>query len=50
LLLGEGLERLRAFESRIEAVTPEAIRETAATYFDRNRLVEGIVRGSGGGR
>jgi zinc protease len=50
LLLGEGLERLRAFESRIEAVTPEAIRETAATYFDRRRLVEGIVRGSGGGR
>lgn len=50
LLLEGGLERLRTFESRIEAVTPGAIRETAAKYFDAARLVEGVVRGSGGGR
>ncbi len=47
LLLGEGLERIRAFESRIQAVTPAAIRAAARRYFDRDLLVEGIVRGAG---
>jgi zinc protease len=50
LLLGEGLERLRAFETRINGVTPAAIRTAAARTFDRSRVIEGVVRGSGGGR
>jgi zinc protease len=45
LLLGPGLVELREFEERIRAVTPVAIRDTFARYFDPNRLVEGIVRG-----
>ena len=43
----EGLERIRAFESRIQAVTPDAILAAARRYFHRELLVEGIVRGAG---
>lgn len=50
LLLGAGIRELREFEDRIRAVTPVQIREAAAHYFDPNRLVEGIVRGTGGER
>jgi zinc protease len=50
LLIGPGLSELRDFESRIRAVTPERIREVAAKYFDENRLVEAIVRGTGAAR
>jgi len=48
LLLGRGLVELREFEDRIRAVTPVAIRDAVQRYFDPNRLVEGIVRGTGG--
>jgi zinc protease len=50
LLLGEGLAELREFEHRIRAVTPARIRTAAAQWLTPDRLVEGIVRGTGGGR
>lgn len=46
LLLDEGLERIRCFEQRINAVTPDSAQAAAAHYLDPARLVEGIVRGS----
>jgi zinc protease len=50
LLLGEGLAELREFEPRIRAVTAERIRAAAACWLAPDRLIEGIVRGTGGGR
>ena len=50
LILGRGAEELREFEARIRAVTAEAVRDAANRYFDPARLVQGIVRGTGGGR
>jgi len=50
LLLGRGAEELRDYEQRIRSVTPERIREVAAKWLDRSRLVQGIVRGTGGSR
>jgi zinc protease len=50
LLLGEGIAELREHEERIRAVTGERIRAAAARWLTPDRLVEGIVRGSGGGR
>jgi zinc protease len=50
LLLGNGLVDLREFEARIRAVTPIQIREVVQRWLDRDRLVEGIVRGTGSGR
>jgi zinc protease len=47
-LLGTGLEELDAFEERVRAVTPRAIRELAERHFDPDRVVEGIVRGTAG--
>ncbi|HEX6938976.1 MAG TPA: pitrilysin family protein [Longimicrobiales bacterium] len=49
LLLGHGLAEIRTFEERIREVTPVGIREAMRRYYDPNRLVEGIVRGKGGG-
>ena len=50
LLLGTGIREIREYEDRIRAVTPVRIREVVQRHFDPGRLVEGIVRGSGGGR
>ncbi len=50
LLLGNGLAELREHEARIRAVTPESILEATRRWLDPERVVEGIVRGSGGGR
>jgi zinc protease len=50
LLLGRGLEELRDYEERIRGVTPERIRDVAAKWLDRSRLVQGIVRGTGRSR
>lgn len=50
LLLGDGLAELREFEERIRAVTVEDVRSFVERRFDPDRLVEGIVRGTGGGR
>ncbi len=48
LLIGRGLAELREFEERVRAVTPEQLRAAAQRYFDEDRLVEAVVRGSGG--
>ncbi len=50
LMFGSGLREIREFEARVSAVTPERIRDAAAHWFDRTRIVEGIVRGTGGAR
>lgn len=50
LILGTGMVELREFEERIREVTPIAVRETVRRYFDPNRLVVGIVRGTGAAR
>jgi zinc protease len=50
LLLGEGLHEIREYEDRIRAITPEAIQHAVTLFFDPQRLVTGVVRGSGGGR
>src|SRR5688572_1889928 len=44
-LIGEGMAEIVEFEERIMAVTPEAIQSAARTWFDPERMVEGIVRG-----
>ena len=45
-LFGE-LSELEQYERRIRAVTPAAMQRVALEYFDPNRRVEGIVRGTG---
>jgi zinc protease len=50
LLLGDGLRELREFEERVRGVTPQYLRDLVQRYFDPDRLVEGVVRGTGGGR
>ena len=50
LLLGRGMSELRDFVERVEAVTPEQLREAAQRYFDEDRLVEAVVRGTGARR
>ncbi len=50
LLLGRGLEDLRVYEAEIRAVDAEAVRSAARRFLDPDRLVEGAVRGRGGGR
>jgi zinc protease len=47
LMLGAGLEEIRSYEARIDAVTPESIRDAAARWFDPDRIAEGVVRGTG---
>jgi zinc protease len=44
-LFGDGLEELRLAESRLRAVTSDALQALAAAYFDPARRVEGVVRG-----
>jgi zinc protease len=46
-MMGEGLEELDQWASRIRAVTPADIHALANTWFDDARLVRGIVRGRG---
>jgi predicted Zn-dependent peptidase len=50
LLVGEGLAELRSFEARIRRVSAEGMRAAAERWLDPARMVEGVVRGSGGGR
>ena len=45
-MFGHGLDELETYELRVRAVTPDAVRRVAGTYFDPARVVEGIVRGS----
>jgi zinc protease len=46
LLLGNGLQELREFTDRINAITTHDVRAAAERYFDRSRVVEAVVRGS----
>jgi zinc protease len=46
-LAGVGLSDLTTYESRVRAVTPEAIQALAERYFDPAVHVEGLVRGQG---
>jgi zinc protease len=41
------LSELGEYEGRVRAVTAERIMSTAREYFDPDRRVEGIVRGTG---
>ena len=50
LMLGRGVDELAEFEARIRAVTADDVRAAANRYFDPGRMVQGIVRGTGGGR
>ncbi len=50
LLLGNGLQELAELERRIDEVTTADVRNAVRRHFDPDRMVEGIVRGSGGGR
>jgi zinc protease len=45
-IFGQGLGELESYESRVRAVTRDAVRRVARSYFDPARVVEGIVRGS----
>ncbi|MGH7505466.1 MAG: M16 family metallopeptidase, partial [Longimicrobiales bacterium] len=49
-LLGEGLDEIREFESRVAGITAPQIREAAEACFDPARLVTAIVRGTGKAR
>jgi zinc protease len=48
-LSGEGLSELISFTSRIEAVSAMDIQRIALKYFDKGRVVEGVVRGEPAG-
>jgi zinc protease len=41
------LSDLTDYDGRVRAVTPEGMRQVAERYFDPDRRVEGIVRGTG---
>lgn len=45
LLLGDGLDELRTYESSIEQIDAERVRAAAARWITPERAVEGIVRG-----
>lgn len=45
--LGGGLKELTEYDDRIMSVTAEQMREFARTRFNRDRRVEGIIRGVG---
>jgi zinc protease len=46
-MFGEGLHELLEYDSRVRAVTPDQMRDIARKYFDPDKRVEGIVRGTG---
>lgn len=50
LLLGQGMAELREHEDRIRAVTAAGILEAVRRWLEPGRIVEGIVRGTGGGK
>jgi predicted Zn-dependent peptidase len=50
LLVGRGLSELREYETRVQSVTPQQLRAAAQRYFDERRVVEAVVRGTGGSR
>jgi zinc protease len=50
LLLGDGLEELRQHEARVRAVDAAAIQAAAQRWIRPDRVVQAIVRGTGGSR
>jgi zinc protease len=46
-MFGEGLRELLEYDSRVRKVTADQMRDLARKYFDPERRVEGIVRGTG---
>jgi zinc protease len=46
LLLGEGLEEIRAFEDRVRGVSRDDVAAAAHQWFDPDRLVQATVRGT----
>ena len=46
-LFGRGLHELEEHDARVRAVTPDAMQALARKYFDEERRVEGVVRGTG---
>ena len=48
-LVGRGLVELGREDDQIRAVTQADVRRLTRYYFDPNRVVEGVVRGSAGG-
>ncbi|HEX6560277.1 MAG TPA: pitrilysin family protein [Longimicrobiales bacterium] len=49
-LLGPGVAEIMEYEQHIRGVTPESIRCAAERYFDAERHVEAVVRGTGAAR
>jgi zinc protease len=50
LMLGRGLDEIRDLEDRVQALTPETIRDAAMRWIDPHRVVSGEVRGIGASR
>ncbi len=46
-MFGEGLRELLEYDSKVRDVTADELRDLARKYFDPERRVEGIVRGTG---
>jgi zinc protease len=46
-MFGEGLHELLDHDHQVRRVTAEQMRELARKYFDPEKRVEGIVRGTG---
>jgi zinc protease len=49
-MLGRGLDEIRDFEARVNAMTPETIRDAATRWIEPSRVVVAEVRGTGASR
>jgi zinc protease len=49
-MLGRGLDEIRDFEARVNAMTPESIRDAATRWIEPSRVVVAEVRGTGASR
>jgi hypothetical protein len=45
-MFGAGLFEIDEFDARVTAISAGEMREVARRYFDPNRRVEGIIRGT----
>jgi zinc protease len=48
LMLGDGMDEIREFEARVNAVRRDDVLAAARAWLDEDRLVEGVVHGSAG--
>jgi len=46
-MFGEGLRELLEYDGKVRDVTADELRDLARKYFDPEKRVEGIVRGTG---